>query len=296
MSILTFWKQLLPNIGQDRVLDDIAKQRDEIENSLNPNLSQARNYFRHHPLHSVIGKTYERNVQVKLKLTHQGLFEILQSIFKDVPSLLDRLEKMVTDTFEKDQPKESLTYRRANVIQLLGVIAFTVRYTQRSIIRIISAESALAYGSGEAEALTDNERAFFDGKFQQWVDSLAVLNGRPEDILASIASIPDVVIDEKNEGAVSAVAGAANMDPLRMNFISPDWNPIYKLRLIRSEYEVASLNQAREERKLVELKLRQLNEAKGRGHDPHLEQAIAVSEDRLKKLDYKIAKVVGEAA
>lgn len=293
MNILTFWKSLLPSLSQDGILDDIAAQRDKVSSNLLPSLENLSRYFEKAPFYSNISLTFEEAVARLSGDRHGKIFDILHDHFKTLPKLLDGIEKMVEDTFSQDLPKEALTFRKANVLRLLELISFVISYTTRICLRIIEAEVQSSKNNSADAELSSREKAFFEDYQEAWLSGLGVLFKPVKDILAGLETSPDVTIDENSVQFVETQTKAT--DPLNLNFISPDWNPIYRIRLIKSEWDVSSLNQAKEERKLVELRLLNLKQRRLEKTDPQLEKAIEVSQDRLTKLDFKIDKLSGKA-
>lgn len=294
MSTKSFWKSLLPTIGQDRIIDDISRMRNEVVDSLLPTLYAGGRDFHSHPFKSSVSQTYERVLRQKTKL-HGGLFDMLSTVFKDVPTVLDQVEQLVESHFGKDITKEALTYRGVSVLRFLEVVNFAIQYTTRVALRVVIAEAMVAAGKGDVgdASISERESAYLDGKYADWQNAIELLAQSPAAILAKLEATPDVVIDEHTEGAVTATLGSNGLDPLKLNFITPTSNPIYFVRSLFAEWDVESVKRAKEESTMVQLRLRELHLARAGQTDPRLEQAIEVSEDRLKKLDFKIAKLSG---
>lgn len=295
MSMINYIKSLLPNFGQDRIIDDLSRMRAEAEENLLPSLQQASRAFHGQKLQSQVAKNIEATLQERFR-SHGSMFDILYDIFKDVPAKLDVLDEAAEEFFAKDVTKESLTYRRATVLKYAETLNFAMNYTVRTVLRVIAAETCVAAGAPEQvdTQLSPKERSYFDSKMGAWIDTLVLLTKSAADVKAALVTVPDVAANEHDAEAVAAVTGHRSLDPLGLNFIAPSINPIYHFRMMLAEWDVAAINQSKEERKLVELRLRELKNRQHGVNDARIQHQIELTEDRLKKLDFAIARMSGQ--
>jgi len=297
MSMIEYVKSLLPTFGQDRLVDDLSRLRAELHELVLPSLEQAEKAFHGKKFKSKLAKDVEHTLQGRFKDHSRGdLFQILTDILKDAPGKVDALEKLVEECFAKDVVKEAITYRKASILKYTEVMSFALHYTVRMALRIIAAETnAAAGGSDEDATLSAAERQFLDDKYIAWLDALVVLDRPTADLDPFIMAIPDVTASVESAPAVEAMVEARTLDPMKLNMISPSWNPIYHVRSYLAEIQVASINRAKEERKLVELRLHELKLKQQGQNDARVEKQIELVEERLKKIDFKIAKLADEA-
>jgi hypothetical protein len=295
MSMLTYFKSLLPSFGQDRIIDDLQRMRAEVEENLLPSLIQASTAFHDVKFKSDVALIAQSKLQKRFDAAHQGLFEILHDIFKDAPAKLELLENAVEEYFAKDVEKESLTYRRASILQFIELYSFAIQYTIRMVLRVIIAESYEEAGkSSEVDSyMSAKEKAYFAEHYDAWLAALNVADKTPTQIEQAFAAVPEVVIDEAHADAHASTIGAKALDPMGMNFVKPSWNPIYRVRLVMAEWDVQLINRSKEERKMVELRLRELKNRRDGVDDAKLQHQIEVTESRLKSLEFKIAKLSG---
>jgi hypothetical protein len=297
MSMLDYVKSLLPSFGQDHIVDDLSRVRAELQELVLPSLEQAEKTFKGKKLKSKIAKDVEKTLQGRFKdHTREELFEILTDILKEAPAKVDALDKLVEASFAKDVIKESITYRKAAILKYIEILSFALHYTIRISLRIIAAEAAAEAGEPNDEiAITPAELRLLDDKYTTWLDALVVLDQPSKDLEDTLASIPDVIASDEGSMALESVLSSRQLDPMRLNLIAPSYNPIYHIRSHIAEHQVAGINKAKEERKLVELRLHDLkNKVKGE-NDARVEHQITVIEERLKKLDFKIAKLADAA-
>lgn len=296
MNILQYFKSLLPSFGRDNIVDDLARMRAELDDNLLPSLEQAAREFKGHALASDYAKGLEVTLRSRFPAyRHLGLFEILLALFKNMPAKVEVLDKIVEVSFAKDVEKEAVTYRHATVMQTVELFSFVIHYTVRLVIRVIAAEACVAAGLANLvdSQLMPAELSYFNDRYVAWLDALKIVAKSQAELEEGLGAPPDIRMDDSSMEGVAATVGAKRLDPLGMNFIDPQWNPIYHFRMHKAELDVASLNSAKEERRLVELRLRDLKNKRGGQKEAHLEHQIEVTEGRLKKLDFKIAKLSG---
>ncbi len=293
MNVLAYVKSLLPSFGQDRVVDDLSRMRADVEDSLIPSLDQAAKAFKGQKFKSTVALGVEKALQRQFNVSG-NVFEILLKLFHSIPSKLDVLDEAVESHFSKDIVKEAFTYRRANILKYAEMLSFVIGYTSRLTLRIIAAEKAAIDGTPVDAHLTAAQTTQFTEKYTSWLDALKVIDKSAAELKSAIESVPDVIIDETNAHGVEATVGAKTLDPMGMNFISPSWNLIYRVRMYAAEWDVATINRSKEERKLVELRLRELKEAREGKPSALIEHQIETAEDRLKKIDFRIARLSGD--
>jgi hypothetical protein len=285
MNILDYFKSLLPSFGQDSILDDLARLRAETNDVLLPSLAQAEEAFQGHTFKS----EYAKGIEATLKRRFQEhgpqatLFSILDEVYKGLPAHLDMLDKLVEASFAKDVDAETLSYRKTNILKYIETVNFSVQYAVRVILRVIRIEGG-AEGQHDA-SLHYAEKIYLDHNYSDWIESLSLVDQSAIAVETALSSIPEIGVDEHVQGALDV----KKLDPLKLNFINPVLNPIYHVRMRRAEKTVADVNRAKEERKLVELRLHEYKARKTGKPDPVLEGQIEKIEDRLKSLDRSIA-------
>jgi hypothetical protein len=107
--------------------------------------------------------------------------------------------------------------------------------------------------------------------------------------------IPDITVEVDNIDNVASATGLKNLDPLKIGAYGLVLNPIYHLRMVYAEWQVARFDAAKEERKLLDYQILDMKNALEGKSDPKLERALEYSQDRMSKLNYKIEKMSVEA-
>lgn len=291
MKILQYVSQLIPSFGRDRVLDEITRLNSAVTGTLMPALRQAQKSFQHDAVDSDLAKRLQGELRsVFPEFAHSDLFDILVNLFRSVPGQLDVLEHFVEQHFAKDQTKEAITYRRATVLQYLDTLTFAVEFATNWTVRVVAAEAALAAKEPERTDayLTPRQKEEFDSLKTDWFAALKVVYQDPKVLLSAIEHVPDAVVSETNDAAVAATR---SIDPLKMNFIRPRFNLLYRLGMMKAEWDVARIQRSKEEKQLMELRLHELTLARTGATNPRLEHQIKLVTDRLNKINFRIRRL-----
>jgi hypothetical protein len=299
MSIESFVSGLLPSFDSARINEDIEGLREEIKDIVLPMYTLASNVTK--------GKTLRAQDTDELKTLFmktfpeyrdKNYFDGIRRIFTNVQKNLDTIEDKLPDLFAKDVTKETITYQKANILQYLTTVRFTIKYAIRSLNRLTANEAALLFdrreqvdsflAPGELKWLMANRAGYFEALF--------ALDVSPAEFGRTIDSIPQVIVTEKHAGIVNQSIGSKVLDPMRLGFMAPRFNPIYHIRMAIAEWQIRRLKSKQEEKIMLELRLLRLKEAFTGKDDPKLADQISYNEGRLQKLTADIEEFENQYA
>lgn len=297
MNMLTaFFSSLLPSFERNRISEDIDLLRKELTDNTLPALKTATKVME--------GKTFaspqtvafnELFIQAMPQYRREGFVVGSLHFFVDLPAKLDVLDAMVLEMFAKDVTKDTITFRKASIIQYLEAVRFATKYATHSLLRHLALETNATLKSQEEETLSPAEKAWLDNNQAGYFQTLKILAQHPKDLKQLLEEIPDVsVIPEKYE-VMRQTIGAHRLDPLKMGLVAPHANPIYHLRMVYTEWQVKNYQSQVEEKRLLELRLLNLKEAYQGKRDARLGQLIEYSEGRVQNLQAKIRKMEEQA-
>ncbi len=287
MSIETFVKGLVPSFDSARINEDVEMLREQIKDTVLTPYQQAVLLTKGKRLRSAFAQELEASLHRRLpEYRNLPYLEIVRRIMDYTYQNLALIDTMIPQLFGKDVTKESLTYRKANVLQYLTTARFATKFAVRSFNRILANEAHVALGEKDKvdDFLVPAEKRWIDSNIANFMEAMSALNITPADFGRTIESIPQVVVVESNAAMAAASMGSRALDPLRMGFISARVNLIYRLRKVVAEWQVASIREKQEEKTMLELRLLRLREAYSGKNDPALAQQIEYNEGRLQKL------------
>lgn len=297
MNLKSFFNSLLPSFERSRIVEDIELIRKEVVDVLFPALKTA--------ITTMAGKSWSDNEANAFNSTftaalpqfrREGFLGGAQRIFSDLPAKLDAIDKMVIEIFAKDVTKDTITYRKAAILQYLDTVRFAVKFTGRQLLRLTALETAALNRAPFSEPFAPAETAWLKANEATYLQVMKLLAQHPKDLAALLEEIPDIAVVPDRVDLVKQTVGLDKIDPLKMNFLPPNLNPFYSLRLLYTEYQVKRYEIQVEEKRLLELRLLAMKEAMAGKQDPRLAQQIEYTEGRLQRLGYKISEMEKHAA
>lgn len=293
MSLKDFLSSLVPHFERNRILEDIDSLSSDLGTILIPSYESAAKLFRGRKFASQAGKVTEAMFHVRFPqernnthvvFIHQNLINLKET--------LEKIEEMIDQLFDRDVTRDSLTYKKAAVLQFLSVARFYNDYAGRHLLRLVAGEDAAHKQLPEDTQLLPVDVRYFNENLENFLHASQVVVLGPMQIMERLTQMQDlqIVIDRIN--SVSATLGVENVDPLRLGFMGPNAtsSPIYKARAWLANYQVANNNRNKELAKLLQLRLFALRDAYNSKSDPKLQKEIDYNQERLDRLNESVAE------
>lgn len=292
MKIANFIKSLIPSLNRTTVVEDLRIQRASIEEFALPAYKQATKTMRNYNFKSQEGKAIDSALKPFSRRHGNSLFMAIQSLLEDTVAISMDLEDLIERSFAEDINREGMTYQRAQMIQLVDVISLVSRYSRRLLTYVYAAEAAVHEGSPSLEEeMLEGDIEYVKTNLPFFLRAIKTIELASKDLVKVITSVPDVVVTDSNINSMHGQFGESKLDPLELNFI-PTWaNPIYHLRVIRADWQMANYEEAKDE--LVSLQLRRLNlEMLNQGKsDAKLQKQIDYYNNEVRKKTAKIEEM-----
>jgi hypothetical protein len=293
MSLKSFLSSLVPHFERNRIIEDIDSLANDLESNLIPSYDAAQKLFAGRKFASNAGRGLEAMFHLRFPQNRgQSHVSFVNDTLLNVLDTLKMIERLVPEIFARDVTKDSLTYKKAAVLQLLSVIRFYNDYAGRHLLRLLANEDAATKGQPEDTILLPIDKKFFDENLETFLQAGHVVALKPEQIAERLGQMQDlqIVVDKIN--TIQATLGVENVDPLKLGFMGPSATngPIYKIRSAIANYQVACHKRNVEQTKAIQLRLFALKDAFAGKNDPKTQQAITYNEDRLQRLREEIAE------
>lgn len=296
MSIGKYVSSLLPSFDKGRVEEDIRVLKEELSQITIPPYEAAAEFYGANGFSSKqcqeFNRTFANRTNVERKF--EGYYPVtIHHVLVRAQETVAMLDGQVDKYFGRDVATSGLTYARANLLRLIEVTYFVCRYSRKLLLwthdeekKSLGRKIGDPFTSAEIEWLFENRDGFFA--------AINVLARPTKEIAGALYNIPDMVVVPEEVDVAEATVGANKLDPLRMGIIPIKLNPIYHVRLAIAEFQVARYKAGQEEKRSLEYRLLALKEIHNEGGDAHLEQQIEYTENRIKKLNHKLAKMEEE--
>lgn len=219
----------------------------------------------------------------------------ITALNKILPTLQGKVEKVkaVAElSKENDIANNAMSVVEYNVIRLLETAAFIADFSPKVLNLVITAESnKLAGKEIEIEGLTP---AFVDEvktKLATLGTALSLFDITEKHLEDTLKALPDLTIGKDDIDSVMQTVGRTKVDPFETRFIPPALNPFYHFGRYVAEYQVERYERTKDEAKMLEFKLLNYKNLQSGKPDPKIEKAIELTQERLDKSNYKLAKM-----
>ena len=293
MKIEQFVKSLLPSIQKDTVLEDIRTTEGELKNSTIPAYDGSIKFFKTWKFKSDIVRDLETTWKRMVKGHSTGMVETIGRGMHVLLGNLAVVDVEIKKIYSDDTAPEGMTYLKAQLLQYVEMAGFASKYARELLNLIYVAETSEA-DSGETNLQDSIPPARIEWLKVNFVNFCTVFNAMTQsatDTSKAFSAIPDIVVTPDNAQTLPATVGMAKLDPMACGLIPVKLNPIYHIRMRIAEYQVRRYDSAKDELKLVQLRLLNLERILQNKPDPKIQKEIQYMEDRANKLAAKIAEM-----
>lgn len=293
MSFFNYVSSLLPSFEKRRVMQDIDNLRQSLVEFTLPPYNNAVDVFdRDWKWKSRDLEKFDKELVRKAKTDFKGNYVmIIQKTLNRVSDNMDTLENLIDKSFQDDIVGRVLTYQRATMLRYVEMIGFAIRYSNL-LLRWTFAMEHTARGNDRSGQVLPAEEKWLKEKEGEFFEAIRVLSTTKKDLVDSIEKVPNVEITEDNEETVAATMGINRLNPMRMNLISKDWNPIYHVRMAIADWQVNRYKANKEERRVLEYQLMRMKERLENDTDnAQLAAEVDAASNRLEKLNHSIKKM-----
>lgn len=293
MNIGKFIAGLLPSFSKRQIDEDLKVTRSEVDESL-PAFRTAKEFFLRYSFKSKDAEDMQKRFVRETGDNRTPNFVVAACrLVETVDANLSTLEKLIDRYFAEDVLKEGMTYIKANLLQYVELMTFSVRFSRHLVLWTYQVESnkvdpsvAVDMSRGELKYLEDNAAGFFK--------AYPLLTVSRDELEKTISRIPDALISEDSVDVLSSTVGLQKLDPFQMNFVKTVRSPIYHIAMAVAEWQAGRYKLAVEESSALEMRLMHLRTLSEGNKNPKLEQLIAHTEERVHKLKAKILKTEDE--
>lgn len=295
--LMNLLRKMSSRLDRKHVLEEVRDLRQELEDYTIPQYKQAaglitKDRFDDRFL-SEFAKGYEKNIDSPYR---GNWIEQTRMVAKNSASIAEMLYDLIEKSYSNDITLAGLTYSRHQLLRMVESLYFFSKYSRRMLSYALYAESALMQQNealedqlspAEIQWLKDYQRDFY-------LVSRAFTH-KPKEIQQMLEDIPDAEIDENTADAVAANVGVTKLDPMGLVAKGFHINPFYYIGIAYVEWQAARYNAAKQEKQLLEYQIQNLKQLQQDSSDPKLQQQIEYTQERVSKLNRKIAKLEEKA-
>lgn len=284
---------LLPGFARSQIEEDIRMLKDTIRDVSIPLYESASENFGLSEFNSKETKEFDKTFENQLKNTQADYdSNYPNTILKQQKNTLEVLEMLDGDLdkyFDKEVTKGSITYSHTNILKYLELCNFNLKYV-RKLLQWTYQKEQESYGQKVDSPFTQAELSWMFENRDLFFRSMSILSIPKRKVKGLFKDLPKMVVAPEEVDVVEETVGSSKVDPMGMGFLPPKLNPIYHIRMKIAEYQAMRYEQSLEEKRALEYRLLALKDAREGKRDAKLEQEIEYTENRVKKLNYKLSK------
>lgn len=230
-------------------------------------------------------KTYTSQSGYPIKL----IATALPNVYKNVEFVAELMES----SSEEEIASRGMSYKKANLVKFVAIADFFVRYLEKLEMYIVN-ESILeplrksGVNLGETgDEWAPYEVAYINDNLLNFLAAFQALSISPDKLKKVLDEVPEIVVVESDERALTAIGGRVNVDPLKMGFIKVP-NPFLAVGKRLAEIQHARYEESKETMRYLMLRRLQLEKNAKGVPDAKLERDLAQLRNRIDALAQKI--------
>lgn len=296
MSILTaveFVQSLIPRMGKEDVVSDIATTVQEFETLVLPVVTALNKEKKSLTFSESISK--EISVGFFRHYKGKGKNNLVEALANALPNIITNM-KIVRDQLdsklEADVISAGLTAEKATLLRIAEHGAFITDYALDVLSVAISedikqknnVETTDSIPPIKIKRLTDNA-----ANFGVLVNAYSIDENKFKE---KIDSIPPVTFNAETATLLKGTYGDSGIDPFNAILASGfTGNPIYHMRMVWEEYQNKRYRAKAEKKRMLELKILQLKHLNEGRNDPKVESQIEYIQNRVNELEYDMERM-----
>ena len=289
---------MLPDtIQKSSIIEQSRVIRKELEDSTISVYNNAKGVFVARDLSTYeltdLQKTYER-----LSGRKQCVIDDIEQALPKLVENLKAVEEIAQKSFGETLVKSSISVREINVLQFISLASFISRYARKLLAYFYACESATFKESSlkVKESFSKADLKYINGNFIDFINALGSLSIDDRKLEQILKSLPDIRVGPDNARSIFSLQSNSKIDPLRMqNAMIGDVTRglhglLFSFMMRWAERQADAYKLALEEKRMLEYRLLLLKRQREGKTDAKLEKEIAVIEDRIARLAYKIQR------
>lgn len=295
MNIVAYIKSLLPSFSKNRVIDDARVSYAELEGNTVPSYMHAEKLFYNWKYRSQQMKDF--SVIFKRIVKEDSQQNIIIGISRGLERVLENkvyVQEKIIEQFEDEVIAEGITCVKANLLRVLETVSFVSDYALSFLNYVYILETAeINEENGYVRSnLSPAEVEYLQARFTDFCLALNAIARKKDKFAKAIEDIPDVFLDINTGATLIGAVGEDKLDPLLMrNFSDNTSNFVYHVSLYFAERQIAKYKKNKELKKVLELRLLNLNMQIENTPNAKIEKEISYTQCRIQGLEHELKKL-----
>ncbi len=295
MSIMNFIGSLLPSFKKDTLRQDIHNAMNDIHRNTIPAYKSAISILGRIKFKDAAVIDYNKDFMNAVKPTVRGNYIVaIENILQELDKKAVVVERYVERYYTDEAFRSAMSPIKVSVLQYIEAMSFASRYARKLLSWTLTNEANAVEGDPDYKqsmSLTDPEISWLQKRRYDFFTVMKALGGTVENLDKTLSQTADIVLTPDNFEMVTANVEPDRIDPFGFGFL-PVWlNPVYHIGMKVAEYQAANFAQAEEEKKMLEIKVLNLEQQVKGKSDARLQEALSYNKERLKKMEFKLRQM-----
>lgn len=296
MKIASYLESLVPKINRRTIEKELQDLHHELSEHTLAYYDRAREMITTDRFDDDFLKHLQKEFSREIQGRYRGNFlEVTYQILANLDKHIQTLQRLIENQEGDEIVVGSMTYQRTQILRLSEIMYFTVRYARKLLIYTLTYEGQLLEQDqpiGRVE-LTRAQINWLRNNQMTFIASLNVFTRDEKKLRKVIEDIPDLQVNQERVSEHISTVGRDKLDPfnLTLSGFAPSLNPIYHIRMAYEDWQIQRYEAAKEDKRLLQYRILDLKNRQDGQQDPKVQQAIEYHQERVNKLDRKIAKL-----
>lgn len=300
MQLFNYLKGLFHRITKGQIRASCDAVIESLQKHTLPAYAQAVELFRLHKFSSQEAKDFavQFSKVVGAPRSSTTFVEAIRDILDNTVALLTQIGEKSDTVFADVESTLGMTFQKATYLRLISSATFADEFARRFLNYLYIVETAHMDPQGCAlkDALTPAELEWVQANMANFLSVLAVLQLPTQEVTSQVEELPDAIVSEHSESALSGSLGSGKIDPFGFrNFLMPSvhvkWNPFYLVAQLLADFKITQHKRAKEELDLLQLRKLNLEKLYAKQPDARLQKQIEYLADRVSHLSFELQEM-----
>lgn len=293
--IFDFINGLLPGLKKESILEDLRVSLDSYDKNLTPVLDKItalhKDKFKSQnarDLNDAFNRAYKGAIKGR-----PNMLLTLKEASSNIRVNADFVVKCLEEILESNVIPDGITSRKATMIRLAKQITFLVEYSL-DLMNVILTNEAIHLNSELQESMEVSKGAMIrvEKNLIRFAYAVADFSKKPDDFVKLYKKMKDIYVGGSNSKNAAAAASEIEIDPYDSRLVhNVAYNPIYHVRMAIAGWQARRYQNAKEKKKLLELRVLQLKAEYDNKKDPKILNEINYTQNRVDKIDRELHEV-----
>lgn len=294
MDIKKFVSSILPSMERSSVRSALTDINQEFNRFNKPIFKDAASKFGGLTFKSEWVEATDKLITKETNIKGRGnAITHIDALNKEIENLFGKLGNMLDEYFGEDFSNESITIPRYNIIQMIEVVSFYVRYSRRWLVTALRKEQNILGNApdGENDGILPVDLKWLETNMETFAQVVSILSSKAKKVEEVVEKLPEITVNPDSINYTSESLKQKDIDPMGFGFIRTTLNPIFYIRMARAKYQVNKMKIAELEAEELEFRIIALRSTlDGKPSAKNVQLADSLEEKRLIPLRKQIAE------